>query len=142
MENPLPVFHFDVDWGEEKMVFAEVSGLTMEAQAIEYRHGRQLDAIPIQIPGLKKFSNITLKRGVTKGKNHYFNWINSVTLNKVTRRDVTISMLDENDDPVVTWNVTNAWPVKIEGPGLKATGNEVAIESMELVHEGFTVTFS
>lgn len=143
MENPFPVFRFDVSWDDsEHMEFAEVSGLTMEVQPIEYRYGNQKDPIPIQMPGLKKFSNITLKRGVVRGDAKYFEWINSVALNTVQRRDVTVSMLDEQHNPVVTWKIQKAWPVKIEGPGLKASGNEVAIESMELAHEGFTIEYA
>ena len=142
MENPLPAFHFHVDWGTGPMGFAEVSGLTMEAQPIEYRHGMQKDPIPIQMPGLKKFSNITLKRGVVKGDKAFYEWINSVALNKVERKEVSISMLDEEHNPVVTWKIKDAWPVKVEGPALKASGNEVAIESMELIHEGLTVEYA
>lgn len=143
MSKPLPVFRFDVSWdGSQNMEFAEVSGLTMEVQSIEYRHGRQRDPVPLQMPGLKKFSNITLKRGVIKGDNKFFDWISTAALNTVEWRDVTISMLDENHKPVVSWTITNAFPVKIEGPGLKASGNEVAIETMELAHEGFQIKFS
>ena len=55
------------------------------------------------------------------------------------RHDVTIQLLDETQQPVITWNLSNAWPVKMCGPELKATGNEVAIESFELTHEGLTI---
>ena len=60
-------------------------------------------------------------------------------MNKPERRDLVISLLNEEHAPVMTWKVKNAWPVKLEGPGLKATGNEVAIESIELAHEGLTI---
>lgn len=143
MSKPLPVFRFSVSWdGSQNMEFAEVSGLTMEVQTIEYRHGLQKDPVPMQMPGLKKFNNITLKRGVVKGDNAFFEWISTVALNTVEWRDVTISMLDESHAPVVSWKVARAFPVKVEGPGLKASGNEVAIESIELAHEGFTVEFA
>lgn len=143
MDNPLPAFRFDVSWDDrEHIEFAEVSGLTMEVQPIEYRYGNQKDPIAIQMPGLKKFSNITLKRGVVKGQSDFADWINSVALNRVKRRTVTISMLDEEHNPVVSWKVKEAWPVKVEGPGLKASGNEVAIESIELAHEGFTIEYA
>ena len=51
-------------------------------------------------------------------------------------------MLGASGDPVVTWKISNAWPVKIEGPGFKSTGNEVAIESVELAHEGIKVEYA
>ena len=137
---PLPVFHFNVDWGEGNLGFAEVSGLTMETQAIEYRDGKRNEMGPIKMPGIPKHSNLTLKRGIIPNDNEFFKWLNSTSLNKVQRRTVTISLLDETHAPVMTWVAINAWPVKVEGPGLKATGNEVAIESIEIAHEGLKIS--
>lgn len=136
---PLPVFHFSVNWGGTDLGFAEASGLTQEAQVIEYRDGLSRDFSSIKMPGLRKFNNITLKRGITKGNNDFFKWLNSIKLNKVERRDITISLLNEENMPVMVWKIRNAFPVKVEGPGLKATGNEVAIESIEVAHEGLTL---
>lgn len=62
-----------------------------------------------------------------------------VKLNTIERRDITIKLLDENHDPVITWKVKNAWPTKVQSTDLKADGNEVAIESIEIVHEGLTI---
>ncbi len=138
MKYPLPVFHFQVEFGGQSMEFAEVSGLTMERQAIEYRHGLLKDSPSMMMSGIPKFSNVTLKRGMTAGNNEFIEWLNAAALNKPERRTVTISLLNEEHSPVMTWTVNNAWPVKVEGPGLKATGNEVAIESIELAHEGIT----
>jgi phage tail-like protein len=91
------------------------------------------------MPGLRKFSNITLKRGVVKGDNEFAGWLATVKLNTVERRDLVVSLLNEEHSPVMTWKVHNAFPVKVEGPQLKANGNEVAIESIELAHEGLEV---
>ena len=88
------------------------------------------------MPGLRKFSNVTLKRGVVIGDNQFFNWLSSVKLNTVERRNLIINLLNEEHQPVMVWKVMNAFPVKVEGPQLKATGNEVAIESIEIAHEG------
>ncbi len=136
---PLPVFHFQVKWGKVDIGFSEVSGLTQEVQPIEYREGSSPDYASIKMPGLKKYGNVTLKRGITKGDNLYFEWLKSIQLNKVERQTIIISLLNEDHEPVMTWTVLNAFPVKVEGPGLKATGNEVAIESIELAHEGINV---
>jgi phage tail-like protein len=136
---PLPVFHFVVQWGGIRIGFSEVSGLTQEVQPIEYRDGSFLEYSSIKMPGLKKYSNVTLKRGVITGDNEFFNWLNTVKLNKVERRDIVVSLLNEEHVPVMNWKIQNAFPVKVEGPSLKATGNEVAIESIELAHEGLTV---
>lgn len=135
-QYPLPVFHFRVEWGGARIGFSEVTGLTQENQAIEYRDGSFMEYSSIKMPGLRKFSNITLKRGVIKADNDFFKWLSTIKLNTVERRDLTISLLDEAHNPVMTWRVLNAFPVKVEGPQLKASGNEVAIEAIELAHEG------
>ena len=138
-EYPLVKFHFQVDWGGTKIGFTEVSGLDIETEVVEYRHGASKEYSKIKMPGMQKFSNITLKRGTFASDNEYFQWWNTVKLNTIERRDVTIKLLNEEHNPVVTWKVKNVWPTKIQSTDLKADGNEVAIESMELVHEGLTI---
>ena len=138
-EYPLVKFHFQVDWGGTKIGFTEVSGLDVETEVVEYRQGASKEYSKIKMPGMQKFSNITLKRGTYVSDNEYFQWWNTVKLNTIERRDVTIKLLNEEHNPVVTWKVKNAWPTKIQSTDLKADGNEVAIESMELVHEGLTI---
>ena len=133
---PLPVFHFVVQWGGTRIGFSEVSGLTQEVQPIEYRDGSFPEYSTIKMPGLKKYTNITLKRGIIAADNEFFSWLNTVKLNTVERRDLVISLLNEEHAPVMIWKIHNAFPVKVEGPGLKASGNEVAVESIELAHEG------
>lgn len=136
---PLVKFHFQVDWGGTKIGFTEVSGLDVETEVVEYREGSSPEYSKIKMPGMQKFSNITLKRGTFKSDNEYFKWWNTVKLNTIERRDVTISLLNESHEPVVTWKVKSAWPTKIQSTDLKADGNEIAIESMELAHEGLTI---
>jgi phage tail-like protein len=92
------------------------------------------------MPGLQKFSNITMKRGIFENDNDFYAWYNTISLNTVTRRDLTISLLDETKTPIVVWAVKNAWPVKMTSTDLKADGNEAAIESLEIAHEGLTIT--
>jgi phage tail-like protein len=138
----MPVFHFEVNWGGTNLGFSEVSGLTFETQAIEYRDGLSKEYQVIKMPGIPKFGNITLKRGIVKDDSDFITWYKSIALNQVDRRTVTIKLLDEEHNPTVTWTVKNAFPVKMDGPGLKATGNEVAIETLELAHEGLTVEHS
>ncbi|QEC77992.1 phage tail protein [Mucilaginibacter ginsenosidivorax] len=139
---PIPVFHFSVSLGGGAPIgFSEVSGLTQEVQAIDYRDGlMSYTTLPLKRPGLKKASNITLKKGYIEKDNNFYNWLNNSGNPGVDRRDLTITLLNDENNPVFVWSVTQAWPVKIEGPGLKATGNEIAIESIELVHEGIVVT--
>lgn len=136
---PLPKFHFQVEWGGANIGFTEVSGLDVQTDPIEYRDGSSPEYIKTKMPGMQKFSNITLKRGTFKGDNDFYAWWNTVALNTIERRNVTISLLNENHEPVVVWKVKNAWPIKVQSTDLKADGNEVAIESIELVHEGLVI---
>ncbi len=127
MAYPLPVFHFRVEWGGTLLAFSEVSGLSIEVQSIEYRDGLSPEFSTIKMPGLKKYGNITLKRGVFADDNEYYDWLNAVKMNKPERRDVIISLLNEEHEPVMTWKVVNAWPTKVTSPDLKASGNEVSL---------------
>lgn len=136
---PLPKFHFQVEWGGASIGFTEVSGLDVQTDPIEYRDGASPEYVKIKMPGMQKFSNITLKRGTFKGDNDFYAWWNTVALNTIERRNVTISLLNESHEPVVVWKVKNAWPIKVQSTDLKADGNEVAIESIELVHEGLVI---
>ncbi len=139
-DYPLPVFHYKVDWDGKNLGFSEAGGLTAETQVIEYRSGTMKESSPLKMAGIQKFSNITLSRGIMPDDNEFYDWWKeTVDLRNVQRRNITISLLDEKQNPVMVWKVKNAWPVKVEGPGLKATGNEVAIEKMELAHEGFVI---
>ncbi|WP_294859415.1 MULTISPECIES: phage tail protein [Fluviicola] len=136
---PLSKFHFQVEWGGTKIGFTEISGLDSELEVIEYRQGASPEYSKIKMPGLRKFSNITLKRGMFQGDNEYYDWLNSVQLNTIERRDITISLLNQDHEPIVVWKVRNAFPTKVQSTDLKADGNEVAIESMEIVHEGLSI---
>src|SRR5262245_26632402 len=136
---PLPKFHFQVEWGGANIGFSEVSGLDVETEVIEYRDGLSPEYVKTKMPGMQKFSNITLKRGTFAGDNDFYDWWNTVALNTITRRNVTISLLNEKHQPVVVWKIKNAWPIKVQSTDLKGDGNEVAIESIELVHEGLVI---
>lgn len=136
---PLPKFHFRVEWGGSRIGFTEVTGLNLETEVIEYRDGSSPEYNKIKMPGLRKFGNITLKRGTFANDNEYYAWFNTVNLNQIERRDITISLLNENHEPVVVWKVKNAFPIKIQSPDLKSDANEAAIESIEIAHEGLTI---
>ncbi|UFH55815.1 phage tail protein [Spirosoma sp. KNUC1025] len=136
---PLAKFHFLVDWNGSKVGFTEVTGLDMQVEVIEYREGSSPEYSKIKMPGLQKFSNITLKRGTFAGDKEFYAWMRTINLNTVERRDLTISLLNENHEPVISWKIRNAFPTKVQASDLKADGNEVAIETLELAHEGLTV---
>ncbi|HYH55137.1 MAG TPA: phage tail protein [Anseongella sp.] len=136
---PLPKFHFQVEWGGSKIGFTEVTGLDVTTEVIEYRDGASPEFSKVKMPGQRTFSNITLKRGTFAGDNEFYNWFNSVSMNQIERRDLTISLLNENHEPVVVWKVKNAWPLKVTPTDLTADGNDVALETLELAHEGLTI---
>jgi phage tail-like protein len=133
---PLSTFHFSVDWGGTRIGFTEVSGLDWEIDPISYRDGASPEYHKTKMPGMQKFGDITLSRGVFQSDNDYYNWMNTVNLNSIEKRDVTISMLNEAHEPIVTWQIKQAFPIKISGPGLKSDSNEIAIEKLVLAHEG------
>lgn len=139
---PLPKFHFTVDWGGTSIGFSEVSGLNIENKLIEYRDGASPEYSKIKMPGMTEYGNITLKRGMFKDDNEFYNWLNSISLNTVERRDLTISLLNESHEPVVTWKIKNAFPIKIQSTDLKADGGEVAIEQLDIAHEGLTIEYN
>ena len=136
---PIPKFHFQVEWGGTQIGFSEVTGLTIENEVIEYREGASPEYNKLKMPGLHKYSNITLKRGTFAGDNEFYTWLNTVKLNTIERRNLIISLLNENHEPVVTYKVKNAWPVKVQAADLKSDANEVAIETIELAHEGLVI---
>lgn len=140
---PLPSFHFEVRWSNEDkdaVPFSEVSGLSVESQVIEYREGSSKVYSTIKMPGLKKYGNVTLKRGAMAKDNSLFDWWNKAQLNKIERKNVVINLLDELHEPVITWTLQNAFPVKVDNANYKSTSNEVLIETIELAHEGLTLT--
>lgn len=139
-EYPIPKFHFQVDWNGVSLSFTEVTGLDIQQEIIEYRHGDSKDFSKIKLPGLRKFSNITMKRGTFQGKVDYYKWMSDIQNERVNnRRDVVIKLLNERHEPVIAWRATRCFPVKVQASDLKSDGNEIAIETIELAHEGFSL---
>lgn len=136
---PLPKFHFQVKWDDTELAFQEVSGLDIETEPLEYRAGNNPVFSTSKMPGMIKTSNITMKKGVFAKDNAIFDWFNEIKMNTITRKAITISLLDEAQAPTMVWKVQNAFPVKVQGTDLKAEGNEVAVESIEIAHEGFVI---
>jgi phage tail-like protein len=116
-----------------------VSGLTLESEPIEYRGGDDITLTVRKLPGLRKYGNVTLKRWIMPSDNGFFDWWNTIQSGVAERRTVVVMLLNEAHKPVMTWEIQQAWPVKVEGPSLNAKGNEVAIETVEFAHEGMLV---
>ncbi len=140
-DDPYSAFNFLVSFGPDPSEivgsFSEVSGLGVEIEPIEYRNGSE-DITVRKIPGLKKFPNVVLKRGII-GDLGLWEWVKAAMDGTRDQRTVVIQLLDESREAVMAFKLTNAWPVKWEGPSLNATANEVAIETLELCHEGLEI---
>ncbi len=133
-DDPYGAFNFLVEIdGLAVAGFSECSGLGVETAVIEYREGSDKGGVR-KLPGLTRFSNITLKRGLTTSR-ELWQWHRTVVTGNVERRTFRIVVLDEARNPAASYRVIEAWPVKYEGPRLKATGNDVAIETLEIAHE-------
>ncbi len=118
--------------------FSECSGLSSDGDAIDYREGT--DSLTVhKLMGLRKFANITLKRGYTLNT-ELWDWYTNIMNGIPDRRNASIILMDEQHKDVLRWEITYAWINKIEGPSFKASGNEVAMESVEIVHESLTLT--
>lgn len=137
--DPYRAYNFIVEIDNvARGAFSEVGGLTADGDSADYREGSDLQPNVRKLPGLRKFSNITLKRGYTQDKS-LWQWYVNVMNGVEDRRNVTIVLLNERREAVLRWHIENAWINKIEGPSLKASGNDVSMESVELVHEGLTI---
>ncbi|MFH5187479.1 phage tail protein [Paenibacillus sp. TAB 01] len=137
--DPYRNFRFRIEVeGIQQAGFSEVSGFDASISVIEYREGNEITT-PRKLPGLSKYGNITLKWGVTDSMDMY-NWMSESLEGKIQRKTVTIIAINEEGADVATWQVIEAWPTKYTAPNFNGSGNEVAIELMELAHEGMTRT--
>lgn len=145
-DDPYAGYNFEVivagisdDGKAVKGSFAEASGLEATQDPIEYRNGSE-DITVRKIPGLKKFTNITLKRGLI-GDLAFWNWIVEGMNGLVPpeRREGSVVLLDENRREVMRWNFKRGWVCKWTGPGLNAKNNEIAMETVEICHEGLSI---
>jgi phage tail-like protein len=143
-DDPYPAYNFEVivtgvsdDGSAVRGSFSEVSGLELEMTPIEYRNGSE-PPTPRKVVGIQKYTNLTFKRGIT-GHIDFWNWIVEAVNGRVRRTEGSVVLLDENRTEVMRWNFRRAWPCKYTGPGLNGANNEIAIETLELAHEGLQI---
>ncbi len=139
---PLPKFYFSVTIDGKEYPFQEVSGLETETQVLEYRHGNSPQFSTIKMPSIAKVGNVTLKKGVFVKDNNYWNWYSQIKMNTIKRVTVIIKLLDEKGKPTMSWTLQNAFPTKITSTDLKSDGNEIAVETLEIAHEGLVIANS
>jgi len=134
-KDPFRSYNFLVEIdGIARAGFRECSGLDSTQDPVEYREGNEPPTAR-KLPGLVKHSNISLKRGVTDDA-QLWEWRKQAIDGKVQRKNGSIILLDESGAEKVRWNFREGWPTKWTGPSFNATGNEVAIETLEIAHEG------
>lgn len=127
-------FVVEID-GIASSAFKSVSGLAAEAEVIEYREGSDPLSSSRKLPGRVRYPNVRLSRGLTTTRD-LWDWWETVVNGTVDRRNVAIILLDDSRTEVLRWFLRDAWIAKFEAPDLDASGNEVAIETIELAHEG------
>ncbi|HKE37287.1 MAG TPA: phage tail protein [Candidatus Baltobacteraceae bacterium] len=134
--DPFKAFNFilSIDGMASSAGFSEVSGLSTDGDIVEYREGNDTQLWTRKLTGLRKHSHITLKRGQTKNLD-LWQWRQNILDGVPDRRAGTITLVDEQNTPVMHWKFREGWPVKYDGPTLNAKGNDVAIETLEIVHE-------
>jgi len=133
--DPYTAFNFLVEIdGVVVGGFSECSGLQTETPPIEYRTGAE-DITVRKLPGLRKSPNIVLKRGFTQDTS-LWDWRKLVMDGKTERRSGSIVLHNEAREPALRWNFVEGWPSKLMGPALNGKNNEVAIETLEIAHEG------
>jgi len=137
--DPYRGFNFRIEInGLTVGAFTEVSGLDADGDAVDYREGTDKVNWARKLPALRKFSNITLKRGITQNK-ELWAWYRNIAAGVPDRRDGSIILMNEAREDVLRWRFRSAWPNKVTGPSLNAKGNEVVMESVELCHEGLDI---
>ncbi|OHX64962.1 phage tail protein [Flammeovirga pacifica] len=146
-EYPIPSFRFTVTIDSEIISCQEVTGLEQEVSMIEYRTGDHPKATKMKVPGIQKTSNVTLKKGVYREDTFLFDWFNEVKDLQNTgdfteaKKQVVISLMgqDGDNDIIISWKLENAFPIKITAPSLNGGDDNIAIESVEIAHEGLTI---
>ncbi|KAA1183143.1 MULTISPECIES: phage tail protein [Photorhabdus] len=137
VEYPIPTYRFVVSIGDEKVPFNSVSGLDISHDVIEYKDGT---GNYYKMPGQRQAINITLRKGVFSGDTKLFDWLNSIQLNRVEKKDISISLTNEaGTEILMTWSVANAFPTSLTAPAFDATSNEVAVQEISLTADRVTI---
>jgi len=133
--DPYGAYNFLVEIdGITRAAFHECSGFDSTVDVIEHREGGENTTLR-KLPGMTKYSNIVLKWGITDDRDLY-DWHRQVVRGDIQRRNGSVVLLNRRGEETARWNFVRAWPSKWDGPDLNAEGTDVAIETLELAHEG------
>jgi phage tail-like protein len=136
--DPFRVFNFSVEIdGLAVAAFSSVSGLDVDGDSVDYREGTDPVNSVRKLSGLRKYSNLMFERGYIQDDT-FWQWYQRIANGEPDRRNGSVVLHNEAHRPVMRWNFENAWINKLQGAALNATSNEVAVEKMELVHEGLS----
>ena len=136
--DPYAGYNFYVEWnGIIHAGFRECNGLDSSQNAGEYREGTDPPTMR-KLPGLVSYANITLQRGITNN-DELWKWRENVAKGVADRRDISIVLLDSEAQEKIRWNLSHCWPTSWKAPDMNATNDDMAIETLELAHEGITV---
>ncbi len=141
---PLPAYNYRVNIGSATVSCSEVSGLNIQYDVTTYKESR-IDAkagpAVMYMPAQATMTTLTLKKGFVASSSlvHLYAWIKTVQSNQVEKKDIVISLLDENGAALVTWKAINAFPTQLDAPTFSATSNDAAIESMKLTADDVVI---
>lgn len=144
-DYPLPIYNYRVDIDGVSFSFSEVSGLELSFKTITYKESYAVNGKVgpniMYMPGQIEPVNISLKKGFVKGKSIpvFYDWINSIELNRVDKKDIIVHLLDETGSTVVSWKVIDTFPTKLTAPSFNADSDDLAIESMDLMASRVTM---
>ena len=136
-KEPFPSYYFAVEINGQTFPFKSVSGLTIETEVIEFREGGS-DTTHL-FPGNTKYTNIKLTRAFT-GDRYLYDWYIATKKKQPVKTNGQITMFDSHGTRIAAWNFVAGFPAKWEGPAFDASANEVAIETIEIAHEGLTLS--
>ena len=137
--QPLHVFQFQVDAGFNNVGFMRVQLPRIERDVVRYRDGSSRDGAVRLLPGLTRYGECTLERAVVPADNQFFQWMQAGQVGAIQRRDVQVSLLDAQFQPVAVWRLRNCFPVALDWSVLDARSSDVLIESLRLAVEGVEV---
>ncbi len=139
---PVPKFVFEVSIDGTAIPFQEVTGLDQEYEFLEYRSGVDAELTTRKRSGLYKSGQVTFKKGIFKGDSDVWDLFDKLLNGKSDNHraesdpiDIEVTLMDEASEPVVTWRITGAVPVKLTNGDLKSDENAIAIEQIDFVYQ-------
>ena len=140
IQNTTTAFSFVLKiGGKDCGYFQEVSGLDLQTQNLEYRHGDNAAFSEIKMPEIVKHTNLTLKRGVAINNNSFQKWVETLNSFSFKRETMVLELLDNEGKPIMSWTLSNAYPTKMKAENFSAEKKEITLEELEICYEEVVV---